>query len=153
MKVRNDTLSFRGFISITRGPHALTGNGAAAPFWGTLHYEPIGATERRLFSLHPGRRERKDAQIQKRLCVPKTRFTRIRVGFACWASLPNTCVYRKLDSPRYGSDFRVGHRFRTPHLPDSGSLSSMGRAGIVTLTQLVFDGVPEVASADARYFL
>jgi len=39
------------------------------------------------------------------------------------------------------------------------SLKAIGRAfgkqssGIVTLTRLVFDGDPEVASADARYFL
>ena len=56
---------------------------------------------------------------------------------AAWMS----CVYRKLDSPGYGSDFRVGRRFRTRHQPDSGSPSSMGRADYTNRFRPIFCGI------------
>ncbi len=70
-----------------------------------------------------------------------------------WLRPRMSCVYRKLDSPRYGSDLRVGHRFRTPHLPDSGSPSSMGRADYTNRFRPIFCGIefsvhtPQIASS------
>jgi len=54
---------------------------------------------------------------RKDLCVPKSRFIRIR------------------------SDLRGGHRFRTPHLADSGLPSSLGRADYTNRFRPIFCGI------------